>query len=195
MKSAAICALAFCMALLAACSKAEERVAPRPQAHPRVQSYDSAYVLPDGLPLHFEANAQALSEVEPQEGGAVWLTVVYPAYDAQLMCTFTPVTPATVGAVVNNRAERMALNVIGMEPQADEFINDAGYAAIIICDPVSVATPVQFLAAPADTAAARWVVSGSAYFPHAHAGAPLDSLAPMVEAMLRDVRHSVHSLK
>lgn len=195
MKAPAICALALCAAMLAACSKAEQRTAPRPQAHPRVQQYDAAYAVPEGLPLDFEANAQAKAQVEAQDNGAVWLTVDYPAYDAQLMCTFTPVTPTTVSQVVDNRAERMALNVIGMDPQVDQFVNDAGYAAIIICDPVAVATPVQFLAAPADTAAARWVVSGSAYFAHAQAGAPLDSLAPMVETLLRDVSHSVRALR
>lgn len=194
MRSATICILAICLAMLASCSK-PERTAPRQQAHPRVHIYDTAYAVPAGLPLHFEANAEAQTSVEAKDGGAVWLTVSYPAYDASLMCTFTPVTPSTVGEVVDNRAERMALNVIGAEPQVDQFVTPSGYAAIIILDPNAVATPVQFLAAPADTAASGWVVSGTAYFSRAQAGASIDSLAPMVETMLRDVRHSVRALR
>lgn len=196
MKIAAACILAACLAILAACSGAEQqrRTAPRPQGYPRVQAYDTAYAAVPGLPLHFEANSQAQAETETKDGGAVWLTVSYPAYDARLMCTFTPVTSATVESVVDNRAERMSLNVIGTEPQVDELVNDAGYAAVIIYDPVAVATPVQFLAAPAEIGDG-WVVSGTAFFDRVQAGAPLDSLAPMAETMLRDVRHSIRALR
>lgn len=195
MRNTAVCILAACLAVFAACSGTEQRTAPRPQSHPRVQSYDTAYAAVPGLPLHFEANSHAQAEAENKDGGAVWLTVSYPAYDARLMCTLTPVTAATVESVVDNRAERMALNVIGTEPQVDEFINAAGYSAIIICDPVAVATPVQFLAAPAEIDGNGWVVSGTAFFDHARAGAPIDSLAPMVETLLRDVRHSIRTLR
>lgn len=195
MKYAAICILAACVAMTAACSGAEHRTAPRPQAHPRVESYDTAYAAVSGLPLHFEANAQARCEVENKDGGAVWLTVAYPAYDARLMCTLTPVTGATVEAVVDNRAERMALNLKGSEPQAEEFVNAAGYAAVILYDPNAVATPVQFLAAPAEIDGDGWVVSGTAFFDSARADASIDSLAPMAETLLRDVRHSIRTLK
>lgn len=194
MKHTALCILAICVAMLAACSK-QERTAPRPQAHPRVQAYGTVYAAPQGLPLHFEANAQADAQVETKDGGAVWLTVNYPAYDARLMCTFTPVNSATVSGVVDNRAERMALNVIGTEPQVDELVTPAGYSAVIICDPNAVATPVQFLAAPAELDGQGWVVSGTAFFDRARAGDSLDSLAPMVETMLRDVRHSISTLQ
>lgn len=194
MKTFALCILATLIAVFASCS-GHERTAPRPQGHPRAQAYDSVYAAPAGLPLHFEANAQAEATVESKDGGAVWLTVNYPAYDARLMCTFTPVTSATVSGVVDNRAQRMALNVIGNEPQVDELVNDAGYAAVIICDPNAVATPVQFLAAPAELEGDGWVVSGTAFFRNATAGASIDSLAPMVETMLRDVRHSIRVLK
>ncbi|MDE7377111.1 MAG: hypothetical protein K2N16_09720 [Muribaculaceae bacterium] len=195
MKSIAVCILATCLAILASCSGTEQRTAPRPQGHPRVQAYDTAYSAVPGLPVHFEANSQAQTEVETKDGGAVWLTLSYPAYDARLMCTLTPVTDTTVGSVVDNRSERMALNVIGTEPQVDKLSNPAGYSAIIICDPVAVATPVQFLAAPDNIDGRGWVVSGTAFFDHAQAGAPIDSLAPMVETLLRDVRHSISTLK
>lgn len=196
MKIASACILAASLAVLPACSGAGlQRSAPRPQGYPRVQAYDTAYAAVSGLPVHFEANRQAQAEVETKDGGAVWLTVSYPAYDARLMCTLTPVTAATAESVVDNRAERMSLNVIGSEPQVDELVNDAGYAAVIIYDPVAVATPVQFLAAPAEIDGGGWVVSGTAFFDSAQAGAPLDSLAPMAETMLRDVRHSIRSLR
>lgn len=192
----AACILTACLASLAACSGAEQqRTAPRPQGYPRVQAYDTAYAAVPGIPLRFETNSQAPAAAEAKDGGAVWLTVSYPAYDARLMCTFTPVTSATVESVVDNRLERMALNVIGTEPQVDEFVNDAGYAAVIICDPNAVATPVQFLAAPAEIDGNGWVVSGTAFFDRAQAGAAIDSLAPMVETMLRDIRHSILALK
>lgn len=194
MKTLILWLLAALISTFASCS-GQERTAPRPQAHPRTQAYDSAYAVPKGLPLHFESNAQAEATVESKDGGAVWLTVNYPAYDARLLCTFTPVTSATLKGVFYNRAERMALNVIGSEPQVDEFVNDAGYEAIIICDPNAVATPVQFIAAPAEIEGDGWVVSGTAFFDRASAGAPIDSLAPMVETMLRDVRHSIRAMK
>ncbi len=80
---------------------------PRPEAYPRIDLYPSFYRavdLPDGRVI--QVNDSAGVDVDA-EG---WVNISYPKYGVTVNCTLTRVSEATVGDVLSNRDERMALN-------------------------------------------------------------------------------------
>lgn len=180
--------------LLVACGR-NEKLVPRRDAYPRIETYDSAYVSLDSLPVNFDVNVEAQSALSRKDDGSVWLTISYPRYDAKILLTLSPVTKANVHAVVDNRIERISLNVNTSYADIDEFDNLSGYSSIIVYAPSAVSTPIQFIAAPKELDGDGWVVSGAVFFENVDASASIDSVSPMTETLLRDVRHSIYSIK
>lgn len=172
------------------CRRGETAAVPRPVAYPRIEVPEAEYVVPDSLPLHFEINAGADSERRQQEG-MTWLTITYPDNfaDVALYCTFSPVTPATLDDVVANRTERMALNTGGADSEVTQLVSSGGFDCTMTVTRAGSATPVQFLAADMSM-----VVSGTMYI-NVEAGFAPDSIAPVVDAVARDVLHSLKTLR
>lgn len=181
-----------CLPVLASCSKSDsvaDRIGvPRRPAYPRLLLPDSAYVSPAGLPLGMEINREATFNMEQHDESGDWVTVSYDIADAEIYYTFTPVTEATVAGVIDNRLERLSLNLGGNSAELTEFITPEGLAVRII-EGGSATTPVQFLA----TDNSSLVVSGSAFVP-ALDSATRDSLAPVVGILRRDIIKSLVSL-
>lgn len=181
-----------CLPVLASCSGSDsvaDRIGvPRRLAYPRLQLPDSAYVSPAGLPLGMEINREATFNIEQHDESGDWVTVSYDIADAEIYYTFTPVTEATVAGVIDNRLERLSLNLGGNSAELTEFITPEGLAVRII-EGGSATTPVQFLA----TDNSSLVVSGSAFVP-ALDSATRDSLAPVVGILRRDIIKSLVSL-
>lgn len=188
----ALAAVIGCI-LLAACSPDQGHTpVPRRTAFPRVCLYDSTYTSVDSIPVNISLNSALTPEVKTRQDGSIWLTAEYPAYNATLYVTATPVNESTVESIVDNRTERIHLNINGAGIRIEEMDNAAGYHSNIIRTVSPSSTPLQFLAVNAGRP--RWVVYGSVFFGEMAASTPLDSIAPVYEAINRDIRHAMRSL-
>lgn len=165
---------------------------PRRTAFPRVSLYDSVFSAVDDLPVNLSLNSVLSPELESREDGSVWLTAEYPAYNATLYVSVTPVNESTVESVVDNRTERIHLNTNGASINIEEIDNPSGYHSNIIRTVSPSSTPLQFLALNPDSP--RWVVSGSVFFGGVSSSTSLDSIAPVYDAINRDIRHAMRSL-
>ena len=167
-------------ALLLSLTGCAERPAPTPRQHayPRLQLYPATY-----SPVELRAasltplvNDSAQVEILSPE----WFNIVYPAYGVKVNCTISPYAPD----VMANRRERIDRNLGGA-------VAEAAYlpAGVVVVAPGALRTPVQLLA----TDSARWVLSGVAVsnFPP---DAPADSVAPVIDALAKDLTILVNSL-
>ncbi len=170
--------------LITSCSDQQKPV-PRRTAYPRPPHHDTVMIPTPDAPLRFDVNAAA-TVTAPAAG---WLNVAYPAYNAVMYVTFTPVDEASIDSVRVNRMERLLLNAGGVPGERREFLNEAGYD-IMVYTARGTATPVQFLATDGETA----VVSGAVYFSDPRATVSTDSLEPFVKAIEGDVLRSMKTL-
>lgn len=181
------------LAFLSACAvKDNDAVAtPRRQAYPRIEVPDSTFRTDELLPNGLEINAVADFEITRSNAAGLWLNVAYPRLDAEIFFTFTPITPSTTVAVLDNRVERAALNAGSSEVELVDFISEEGLNCRVISSiGGSGTTPVQFIA----TDSATIVVSGAAYLRHLTA-ATRDSLRPVVAMLRRDIIHALKNIR
>lgn len=166
---------------------------PLPKAFPRIPTYDTVYVASDSLPCGFEVNADAIVSIRRPDTapeGTVWADIAYPAYNATLRLTFTPVTASTHHDVIANRRERMMLNFADNPVQIKELQSTGtGYTTVILTAPTASVTPVQFVGSND-----RWVISGALQM-HLISYSDPDSIMPMLRAVERDICHSATHLR
>lgn len=171
-------------AITCACGEsANSDAIPRPRAYPRLQLPDTAMTPVADAPLHFVANAEAITSI-PRPG---WTDISYPNLGAEIHVSFTEVDSTEIPAVMDNRMERLLLNSGSREPRFDEFINEAGFDCLLARTD-GISTPLQFLA----TDHRCYVVSGAVYFPE-YAEAT-DSLRPATEAIQTDILRALQAL-
>jgi len=168
-----------------------QRTLPRRDAYVRLEAYPAEYVRAE-VPIDFDVNASALTKVEGRADGSYWLTVEYPRYGATMYCTFVPVDgKGKVGAVVDNRLERMRLNVADAPIGTEQYSGD-NYSFTLVLTRTLSATPVQFLVYP--TQEKGWVTSGTVFLPGIRPGSSLDSIRPAIDAIENDIRHSIYRM-
>lgn len=163
---------------------------PRPRAYHRIEipaaHYDTL-CLSSGV--NIVTNSAALTREKRPDGPSEWIDIVYPTLgDATIYCSVSPVTPATVASIIDNRLERMALNSGGYTSDLMEFSTPAGYDCRILVTGAGTATPVQFIGV-----SEKNVVSGALMVHVADSFQP-DSLAPVVDCVARDVETLLRSL-
>ncbi len=95
-------------------------------------------------------------------------------------------------SVIDNRTERIHLNINGAGMSIEESDNAAGYHSNIVSTLSPSSTPLQFIAVRTDHP--RWVVSGSVFFDGISSSTPLDSIKPVHDAVRRDLRHAMLTL-
>ncbi len=175
--------------LLGSCSHGEKAVnIPRPEAWPRVELYTEKMDTVAGLPLLFEANADALASTSKEDAGW-WVNVRYPQYHATLYISMTPVDTVNEQEVIDNRVERISRNIGGRTTEMTELTTPSGFHASVTMTRTASVTPVQFIA----TLPGMWVVSGSLAFDTAPSSP--DSVSPVVEAVHGDVIRMLQHLK
>lgn len=174
-------------------SGVDNATVPRRRAFPRIQAPDTAFTRLTGLPLQMSANARQPVHTEARADGSVWVTVAYPAYDASILCTFTPVDESSIARVLDNRYERMGLNAGAGALTVEEFDNTGGYHSSILRSQSASATPVQFISAAA--VHPRWVVSGSVFFENASPNTSADSVRPVIDIMHAEVTRMLKSIQ
>lgn len=173
----------FCFLTLSAGCNERHAPVPRPQAWARIELYPETYREVDGLMINDSAR------VEPGNSDG-WFDIVYPAYNVRINCTLTRVgSPDGLQDVIANRLERLERNAGGAAGEMTELKSVGGVSGLLMVTPGALATPVQFLA----TDSARCVLSGTAVF--ASPGVTTDSVAPVVEAIERDIVFMLKNLK
>lgn len=180
--------------LLAGCTGNDTNVTvPRRYAYPRINVYDKTYREYNDGRLSFEINSNATTDTDSiTKEGARWLTLKYPRYKASLFLTATPVTGATLETVLDNRLERMALNVHTSDVRQIDPENPNGFTTMALYTPNgNTSTPVQFLASDS----CRWVISGAVFIDDAATTGRSDSIKPVVDSLLEDVEHLLTTLK
>lgn len=181
------------LSILWGCTSDSGAPVPRRHAYPRVAVPDTAFTILADLPLRMSVNAVQPVQTETRADGSVWLTVRYPAYDACILCTFTPVDASSIAGVLDNRYERMSLNAGAGGISVEEFDNAGGYHTNIIRSQAVTATPVQFISAAPERP--QWVVSGSVFFENTTPLTPADSVRPMVDIMHGEVVRMLKSIQ
>ncbi len=191
----AVCALALVSdVLLSGCTGNNNVAVPRPKGYPRTAQIGEVYVTPEGAPAGFVMNRDArLVELADSARSGEWITVEYPMYDATVYYTFSPVTPANVDAVLENRLERLRLNFAGVPVSSHPIVMARNYAEADYWDGQIMTTrdkcafPVQFILRGPDM-----IVSGSLFMPSMTVNP--DSVAPAVEVIMRDIERSISGL-
>ena len=189
----AVTACVLAVAALAGCSKAPDTSVPRPRAYPRIALYDTAYRVVEAAPVCFEANAGAEAECRP---GAC--DIRYPRYGATVYVGVTAVRPENGGiaAHIENRLQRMALNLEGVPSHHAEVAVPPGCVARLVIADGPSATPVQLLYA--DTV--RCIVASAAAFLHdgtlrVRGAGAVDSLRPVTDALAADLRRLAATIR
>ncbi len=174
-------------ALACSCSGDNTAAVPRQRAYPRLVVADSLYrpLSLNGLAL--EVNVATVDSISPAKDNSSWLNIIYPTYcnGSVIYTTVTPVTDATRQQVLDNRVERIALNLGGNEAEVTEFENHDGWNCQIIKSMSPVVTPIQFIATNQ-----RFVITGAYYINETG-----DSVKPYVDAVGRDIVHLLKTLR
>lgn len=182
----AIIAVLLAAVAASGCGGNDSSPVPRRRAWPRLPEYDTCYTAAQGAAARFYVNCAA--ETRTDSGGR-WLTVRYPLYDAEIYVTVSRVsTPERLRAVLDNRKERMALNIGGASATTSHTGSPAGFEAALVEAPGS-GTPLQFVA----TDGQGCVVSGAARL-NVDAAAPYDSIRPVEQTLRRDIVYALKHL-
>lgn len=172
--------------------KSDENVVPRRHAYPRIDVPDSTFTFIEtgynGMQLSLnDATDYALHSSD--DGTSNFIDVNYPGHNAAIYFTITPVDNTTLASVIDNRLERVSLNLGGADAELLEFDSPAGFENKIFVSRADISTPVQFIATDGETT----VISGTSFLKDASA-ANADSLAPVVNMLRRDILHTLKTL-
>lgn len=174
--------------LSASCDRSDRRSAvyPKPEAYPRVAVLDSTYASSDSIDLRFDTNTSAVVKIR----SSYWFDIVYPCYGATVYVTISRVRADSVDAVIENRRRRLKLNTGDSDVEISGPVTSGEFTSYIYRSPSVRSTPLQFLS----TDGRSRVVSGTVFFGNTAPDSPVDSLAPMVAQIERDLTHSLSNL-
>lgn len=159
---------------------------PKPTAYPRIADPGTEYIAVDSLPVVLMANAAA-TVIRPR---SLWLDITYPGLGVTLHVSLSPTSPGEIDRVIANRSERMALNVADVSSTSEIQLDSPDFSSVVISSPETRSTPLQFLAHDGE----RLVISGAAFFSNVTPDASIDSLAPIVSYIERDIVHALSNL-
>ena len=167
---------------------------PRRKAYPRIDLYEPAYTthVINGVKFSVNAGAQITTPDTVTANHGVWFNITYPRYQAVIHCTLTPVTSSSdADRILDNRAERMALNTGGSYTEVTDIIpeQEHGFTAQMLVTPAGSVTPIQFLASDGQS----HILSGSMAF-RTREKADADSISPIISAITTDVVELLKSL-
>lgn len=175
--------IAACV-LMCSCGGGERTAVPRPKAFPRVALYPEEYVVDtvNGVPLSVNSAATADHPAVNQ------LTLDYPAYGIKLYVTVLHPQADRMQSLVSGRMQRMELDM-GSDLTVETAENDLYLRTLGMARSEITPTPYEFLVcAPGPT-----LVWGAA----AWQGVPenADSVAPMAQAVLADIRRMINDIQ
>lgn len=179
-------ATAIIVLTLVACGHRQQTPVPRPTAYPRVVDPGENYSLADNLPVAFEVNQAARAD-RPRTD---WLDVHYPDWGVTMHVSVTSVVPSEFERVLGNRMQRIRLNLADCQSAEEVEITSQDFTSLLVCSPDSHSTPLQFVAVADST----MIVSGVAFFENVTPQSSVDSLAPVVNYVRRDIEYALERL-
>lgn len=175
--------LAAAMLIIASsCADTSNRPMPRRTAFPRVNLYDTTYTSVRVNDVTLTVNAQATTTYPRHE----WVDVAYPRYGATMHLSVIKVNAAEMPHAIDNRLQRIALNLGDATAEQFDFETDT-YVCRLIVAPEAGQTPVQLLATNNNT-----IISGTAVF--SGSTTPVDSIRPIVDAIANDALYLLRNL-
>lgn len=157
---------------------------PRRTGYPRIPLPEPSYTSLQDFGWNLEVNDIATAELSHGDGTR-WITLSYPQLgEVALMFTLIPASSAEIPGILDNRAERINLNLGGKPGNVWEIEDSLLSGEIIVSN--SISTPVQLIV----TDNRSVVLTGAAFVP-ALTTATRDSLAPLVDYLAEDVMHLV----
>ncbi len=188
-------------AISSSCSGSESNTdrpaaVPRPTAYPRIDLYDTVMKPVDAvLPLVWLANSQATVTLPQRnvsdDGSTRWLNIEYPRYGVIMYCTFIDVDPSRLQAELDNRIERISLNIGSNRTEVLEINTPSGFSSRLLVTPHGSVTPVQFLTTDLN----RRIISGAAFLKSAPPAGAADSIAPIVNALRDDMIRTLSGVR
>ncbi len=188
-----ICCWTLVLLACVSCGRGRQAETPKPVAYFRIDLPEHHYRAVDTtLPFSFEQSESACLAIRPQEDGAYWVDVDYPALNATFKITWFPVPCA-------DSLRGMMLHEERMVKFHYQKADDVEYS--VICDPDSrlwgriydidgrdVATPLMFWI----TDSTRQFLRSTLYFNLAPNN---DSLEPVIRYLREDALHFVNTFK
>lgn len=185
MKLPLICVITLAATCATACGGHDDTATPRRRAYQRIEAYTPEYTAVDSLPIRLLVNSSATVSRPRRD----WVNVSYPRYNATVFISVTEADSGNIDDVIANRIERIALNAGDVRVDALD-IDNGRFSSTLYDAPAAVAMPLQFVA----TDGKSLVVSASVFFDNADRITSLDSVAPAVEAIRRDLTTALDSL-
>lgn len=171
---------------LAACTgtSSHSEAIPRPHSYPRLTTYPSIYTSPASLPCRFQINNYTELSCTSNHS-SLWADITYPLYNATLHCTFTPADRTKQAEIINNRLQRMGMNLgDNAAEQTTVASADSSFTSTLLRSSGPTITPLQFL-----STSRHWVVSGALEMPSAAVN--VDSVRPLIDAVYTDILHTL----
>lgn len=185
MKLPLICVITLAATCVTACGGHDDTATPRRRAYQRIEAYAPEYTAVDSLPVRLLVNSSATVSRPRRD----WVNVSYPRYNATIFISVTEADSGNIDDVIANRIERIALNAGDVRVDALD-IDNGRFSSTLYDAPAAVAMPLQFVA----TDGKSLVVSASVFFDNADRITSLDSVAPAIEAIRRDLTTALDSL-
>lgn len=185
MKLPLICVITLAAICASACGGTDDTATPRRRAYQRIEAYTPDYTAVDSLPVRLLVNSSAVVSRPRRD----WVNVNYPRYNATVFISVTETDDHSIADVIANRVERIALNA-GDAPADALDIDNGRFTSTLYDARAAVATPLQFVATDGKSV----VISASVFFENANRITSLDSVAPAVETIRRDLTTALDSL-
>lgn len=186
MRLSAISVIVLSSIATCACGHSTDTPVPRRMAYPRIEAYADSAVTAHIGHLAFDIAAQADTTM-PRAG---WLNIAYPRYRATIHISVRHFNNGDeLAAAIDNRLQRMDLNLGDRTAMATDFENEAGFSCHSVTSLDGGPTPVQFVA----YSPGGYIVSGAAAI--SGTSTPADSIAPTVEALASDAERILKSLR
>lgn len=185
MKLPLICVITLAATCALACGGSDDTATPRRRAYHRIETYTPDYTAVDSLPVRLLVNSSAVVSRPRRD----WINVNYPRYNATVFISVTEADSRDIDGIIANRVERIVLNA-GDAPADALDIDNGRFTSTLYDARAAVATPLQFVATDGKSV----VISASVFFGNADRITSLDSVAPAVETIRRDLTTALDSL-
>ncbi len=187
--------IVFLVIIVAACS-GEQKISPKPRAYPKVVYPERSYHLWDSLECPLSLEIPHYSTIELKESGeksaekACWFDLVFPAFDAQLHCSYYPIE----GLQSFEKYKADAFKLVDKHNSKANYIerfpirkedNSSGFLFKI---DGPVASNYQFYL----TDSTQHFLRGSLYF---RTQVQIDSLQEVIDFLYKDIEHIISSVE
>lgn len=174
------------------CGHHEDPV-PRPRGYFRIEADTTTKEAetPWGMKLCVSREAELqIPNDTARASGSKFVNINYPRLNATVYCTMANTVEREIRGMLENRMERVALNVRRGERPCVVQLEDTlkGITCNVFISPTDNVVPMQFIS----TDSVSFIFTGAVYF---HGNINADSIAPSVEIVEADVLNMLQNLE